>query len=80
MEQDPNLESRESIIEQLINNLAEKEGINPDDILSDIITSTQFGDSDPTDPAHEYIKQLAEMVGISEEELKAFAIKKSEEI
>lgn len=77
MEQPPSFENRESAIDTLIDNLAEKEDMNRDDILSDIITFAPYEDNDAANP--EYIDQIAEMIGVSSEEMSAYAIKKAKD-
>ena len=69
------LEGREQEIDGLISNLAEKEGMSPDDILSDIITFAPYEGSDSANP--DYLEQVAEMIGISQEEMDTYAIKKA---
>lgn len=75
MEKFTSLESRESIIDGLINGLAEKEGINPEDVLSDIVTFASYERNDTPNP--DYLDQVAEMIGISSEEMSLYAIKKA---
>ena len=77
MENFPNFEQRESAIDELVKNLAEREGMNPDDVLSDIITFAPYETNDTPNP--DYIDQVAEMIGISAEEMTAYAIKKAED-
>ena len=77
MEKEPKQENRESVIDRLINNLAEKEGMNPEDVLSDIITFAPDERNDAANP--DYIDQVAEMIGISSEEMRAHAVKKAKE-
>jgi len=68
-------ENRELVIDGLIRGLAEKEGINPDDILSDIITFAPHEQSESANP--DYIDQVAEMIGVSSEEMTAYTIIKA---
>ena len=75
MEKLPDFESRESIIDKLIESLAEKEGMSPDDVLSDIITFAPYVENDTPNP--DYFDQVAEMIGISSDEMIAYAIKKA---
>ncbi len=80
MEQLPNFESKENqeaIIDRLIDTLAEKEGMNPEDIFSDIITFTKLSQED--EDAKFYLVELAEKIGISLEEMIAYGIKKAKE-
>ncbi len=77
MEGIPNFENRESTIDQLINQLAEREGMSPDDVLSDIITFAPYEENDTPNP--DYIDQVAEMIGISSEEMSSYAIKKAKD-
>ena len=80
MEQVPNFESKENqeeIIDHLIDTLAEKEEMNPEDIFSDIITFIKLSQED--EDAKFYIEELAEKIGISMEKMTEYAIKKSQE-
>ena len=76
MENFKGFEQREIIIDELVKGLAEREGMNPDDILSDIITFAPHEGNDSANP--DYIEQVAEMIGISSEEMTRYAIKKAE--
>jgi acetylornithine deacetylase/succinyl-diaminopimelate desuccinylase-like protein len=78
MEGLPKFESRESAIDKLIKNLAEKEGMSLDEILSDIITFTEISKED--EDAKAYFEELAERIGISFDEMMAYALKKAEEL
>ena|SRR3989344_5727899 len=69
------LENRESEINELIKNLAEREEMSPDDIMSDIATFAPYEENDSANP--DYIDQVAEMIGITSEELSQYAIKKA---
>ena len=69
------LEERELAIDKLIEDLAKREGMNPQDILSDIITFAPYEQNDSANP--DYIEQVAEMIGISKEEMSRYAIKKA---
>ena len=80
MEQVPNFESKENqeeIIDHLIDTLAEKEEMNPEDIFSDIITFIKLSQED--EDAKFYLEELAEKIGISMEKMTEYAIKKSQE-
>jgi len=77
MEKTPNFENRESVIDELINGLAEREGMNPDDILSDIIIFAPHEQNESSNP--DYIDQVAEMIGASSEEMSAYAVKKAKD-
>lgn len=77
MKEIPSFENRESAIDKLINDLAKKENMNPDDILSDIIV---FAPDERNDTANsDYIDQVAEMIGISSEEMSLYAINKAKD-
>ncbi len=75
MENYPNFEQGEKIIDGLIDKLAEREGVNPDDILSDIITFAPYKEND--DPNPDYLDEVAEKLGISRMEMCLYAIKKA---
>lgn len=75
MEKPPSLESRESIIDGLINNLAEREGMSPEAVLSDIITFAPYEGN--ADPNPDYLDLVAEKIGITSQEMSAYAIKKA---
>jgi hypothetical protein len=77
MENVPNFEIRESLIDGLINDLAEREDMSPDDVLSDIITFAPYEQNEAANP--DYIEQVAEMIGISGEEMNRYAIKKADD-
>ncbi|MDP3729663.1 MAG: hypothetical protein Q8R26_02860 [bacterium] len=77
MENFPNFEQRESVIDELVRNLAEKEGMNPDDVMSDIVTFAPYEGNEASNP--DYIDQVAEMLGIASEEMRLYAIKKARE-
>ena len=71
----PDFEQREREIDTLITRLAEHEGMEPDDILSDIMTFAPFEENEEfSNP--EYFEILAEQLGISLEEMNEFALKK----
>ena len=77
MEQFPSFEEREAVIDGLIEDLAQKEAMRYDDILSDIITFAPYEGNDAVNIP--YIEQVAEMIGISVEEMSAYAVKKAKE-
>ena len=72
-----NFESRESIIDGLIDKLGEEEGMSPEDILSDIVTFAPYEGNESVNL--EYLDQAAEMLGISAEEMRTYAIKKAKD-
>ena len=77
MEQVPNFEQRETEITNLIETLAEEQGMNPYDILSDIITFAPYEGNEYSNP--EYFEVIAEMMAISLKEITDYAIKKAKE-
>ncbi len=77
MDRAPSFEIRESIIDEMVDKFAEREGMSPEDVLSDIITFAPCEGSESANP--DYIEQIAEMMGISVEEMTAYAIKKAKE-
>ena len=64
MENIPNFENREreAEIDKLIGELAEKEEMNPEDVLSDIITFAPVEGNE--DPNLEYLDMVAECAGL----------------
>lgn len=72
-----NFEKREEEIDKLIEELAKREGMNPDDIVVDIAVFAPYKGNDSTNP--DYIEQVAEMIGISKEEMNQYAIKKAKD-
>jgi hypothetical protein len=58
--------------------VAEREEINAEDIKSDIITFAPHVQNESSNP--EYFEELAELLGVSAEEITAYAIKKFEEV
>ena len=77
MEQFPNsFESPESPIDRLIDELAEREEMSADDILSDIMTFVELSETD--EDAAAYLEEVAEKLGISLEDLKKYAEEISE--
>ncbi|MBI2038067.1 MAG: hypothetical protein HYT15_04040 [Candidatus Magasanikbacteria bacterium] len=77
METPPIFEIRESIIDGLVDAFAEKEGMNSEDIMSDIIVFAPYEGNDSANP--DYIEQVAELIGVSNEEMIEYAIKKAKE-
>lgn len=75
MEKMPSFESKESVIDALIEKLAEKEEMNPEDIISDIVTFLELSEEDET--AQEYLKEVAEKLGISTKEMMDYAADKA---
>jgi hypothetical protein len=78
MEEPSKIESKESAIDKLIEDLAEREGMNPEDILSDIITFIELSKED--DDAKVYFEEVAEKIGISFDEMLEYSLKKAEEM
>ena len=77
MEKIKSFESRELMIGILIDDLATREDMSPEDILSDIIIFAPYEGNDASNP--DYIDQVAEMIGISSEEMTMYAIKKAKD-
>jgi len=77
MEKLPNFENREKEIDNLIENLAEREGMSSEDIFSDIITFAEISKED--EDAKAYLEEVAEKIGISPDEMFEYALKKTEE-
>lgn len=80
MEQVPNFEpkeNREIVIDRLVDNLAEREGMAVEDILSDIITFFEIFKTD--EYVKSYFEELAEKIGISVDEVLEYSSKKAEE-
>ena len=73
MNEKQNFESRESVIDRMIEELAQREGMNPDDIISDIITFAELLEED--EGARGYFEELAERMGISLEEILEYSRK-----
>jgi len=71
-----NIESRESQIDKLIEELAREEDMDPNDIFSDIVTFAELMESDKD--AAVYLEELAEKIGISFEEMVEYARKQVE--
>ncbi|MEK7117679.1 MAG: hypothetical protein AAB861_02785 [Patescibacteria group bacterium] len=72
-----NFEQREKEIDNLIEELAEREGMSSDDILSDIVVFAPYEGNECANP--DYIEEVAERIGISHEEMTTYAIKKAQE-
>ena len=80
MEQVPNFEpkeNREIVIDRLVDNLAEREGMAVEDILSDIITFFEIFKTD--EYVKSYFEELAAKIGISVDEVLEYSSKKAEE-
>lgn len=77
MENVPNFEGRESIVDRLIEELAQKEGMDPQDIFADIITFIELSQED--EDARFYFEELAEKIGVSFDEMMEYAITKAKE-
>lgn len=73
METIPNPENREHIIDGLIENFADREGMNSNDIFSDLITFAELYETDKD--ARIYFEEIAEALGISFEEIIEYAMK-----
>ena len=70
-------ENRESFINKLIEDLATREGMNSEDIFSDIITFAELYKTD--EDAGAYLEEVAEKIGISFEEMLEYTKKLREE-
>ncbi len=75
-QEQPNFENNEAMINQLIEDLAHKEEMEPDEIFSDI--NTFFALSEGDEDAKFYFEELAEKIGIPFEQMMEYAAKKSE--
>ncbi len=75
MEEFESIENKEEIIDGLVETLASKEGMDPDFIISDIAMFAPYEGNDAVNL--EYLAELAEKLGISVEEMHAYAIKKT---
>lgn len=73
-----NRENREEEIDALIEVLAQNEGMNPDDIFSDIVTFAEISQEDEN--AKAYFEELAQKIGILFDEMIEYAMKKLEEL
>jgi len=71
------IEKREGEIDTLIEGLAEREGMDPDDVFSDIAAFAPYEGNEA--PNLEYLEQVAEMIGISMEEMTQYATKKAKD-
>jgi hypothetical protein len=67
MEKPTDFESKEKAINRLIEELAVKEGMNAEDILSDIATFNELAEED--EDAKAYLEELAEKLGVSVDDL-----------
>ena len=77
MREYPTFESLEAKIERLILELAQKEEMDQNDILSDMITFAPYEGNETSNP--EYFEEVAERTGISLDELNDYAVKKAKE-
>ena len=77
MEELPNFESRESVIDGLIEELAGREAMDPDVIISDLITYLEIAE-EGDESATEFHAQVAEMIGVSKEEMIEYAKSKAQ--
>lgn len=77
MEKIPSFENGESMIDDLLDQLAQREEMNPGDILSDIITFAPYEGNENPNP--DYINEVADRIGISHEEMREYALKKAGE-
>lgn len=73
-----NFEKREEEIDKLIEKSAEQEGMDPDNMIGDIAVFAPYPENDSANP--DYIEQVAEMIGISVEEMTRYAIKKAKDV
>lgn len=71
-------ENREAAISKMIEDLAQKEEMNPEDILSDILTFAELYEEDSD--ASAYLEEVAERIGISFEEMVEYAKKLKERL
>ena len=69
------IESRESIIDKLIEGLAIKEGMDTDFVFADIIQFAPFEGNESVNL--EYLAEMAEKLGITVEEMHLYAINKA---
>jgi hypothetical protein len=77
MKELPSFENRESTIDNLIDQLAEREEMNAGDILSDIITFAPYEGNEASNP--DYLDEVADRIGIPHEEMRGYALKKAKE-
>mgnify|MGYP001559876044 CR=1 FL=1 len=78
MEKPPSFENKESgepVIDGLIEKLGEEEGMNAEDIISDIVTFLELSQED--EGAKEYLGEVAEKIGINIEEMMRYAADKA---
>jgi hypothetical protein len=75
MEKPPSFESKESVIDSLIEKLGEEEGMNAENILSDIVTFLELSQEDES--AKGYLEEVAEKIGITIEEMMRYAAGKA---
>ena len=68
-----NFENRESLINRLIEELAKREEMDPEDIFSDIITFSELCETG--EDARAYLEEVAERIGISFGEMLEYAKK-----
>lgn len=64
-------------IDEMVEGLAEQEGMGPDEMFSDIATYAPYEGNE--DPNPDYLEEVAEKLGISIPEMILYAIKKAEE-
>lgn len=72
-----NFEKREEEIDKIIEKLALKQEMDPDDIIGDLAVFAPYKGNESANP--DYIEQVAEMIGISPEEMTRYAIKKAKD-
>lgn len=77
MENAPNFRRIEEI-DRLLEDFATREGIDPDDALSDLLTFWKISQED--EDARAYLEAMAEELGVSIEEVIHYAIKKGGEL
>ena len=75
MEKPPSFESKETVIDRLIEKLSEEEEMNADDIISDIVTFQELSQED--EGAKVYLEEVAEKIGITIEEMTRYAANKA---
>lgn len=74
MENIPGFENRETVIDRLIDELAKREEMETEDILSDIITFAPYEGNEASNP--DYLDVVADKIGIPYEEMREYALKK----
>ncbi len=77
-EQIKSFEQREEEIDGLIEKIAAEQDMNPDDIIGDLAVFAPYEGNDSANP--DYIEQVAEMIGISAQEMTKYAIRKAKYI